>query len=51
MKKEDILKIAALIIIPGAIPVYLGYLIYDKKRKSNKCSVRSADGTSTSEDN
>lgn len=43
MKKEDILKAIAIIIIPGAIPVYLGYKafqfgkkLYDKHKKERE---------------
>jgi len=28
VKKEDVLKALAIIIIPGSIPVYLGYKLY-----------------------
>lgn len=36
MKKGDILKIAAIIIIPGGIPAWLGYTIYSKLKKGSK---------------
>ena len=36
MKKGDILKIAAILIIPGGIPAFLGYMLYKNVKKGDK---------------
>ena len=36
MKKKDILKIAAIVLVPGTIPLWIGYKVYEKIKKSKE---------------
>jgi hypothetical protein len=36
MKRDEILKVLALIIVPGAIPIWVGYKIYESVSKSRQ---------------
>ena len=42
MKKLEMIKILAIILIPGGIPVWIGYKIYEraKKGKTNNRLIR-----------
>ena len=36
MKKKDILKIAAIVLVPGTIPLWIGYKVYEQIKKSKE---------------
>jgi hypothetical protein len=50
MKKSDALKILALIVIPGTIPVWIGYKVYERFFKDGQGGESSGPNGDDAED-